>query len=97
MPLEPIKHRLQNKNWLCRKKIKFGNWLERGKKFFLHFRIPGVTKREKTCFKEKKSRFFYKLIIKNVQNELLYNKKCLPISNSRILSLIVICSAFLEA
>ena len=40
--------------------------------FFLHFQIPGFTKREKHVFR-KTSRFFDKLIIKNVQNELFYN------------------------
>ena len=38
----------------------------------MHFRIPGVTKK---MFPEKiVSRFFDKLLIKNAQNELLYNK-----------------------
>ena len=64
----PIKLQLQNRNLFCKKKIKFANRLDQG--FFLHFRIPGITKR---VFRDKKkSRFFEKLIIKNVQNELLY-------------------------
>ena len=38
MPPEPIKHRLQNKNWSCRKKrIKFSNWLELGIFFWFTF------------------------------------------------------------
>ena len=43
-----------------------------GPRDFLHFWIPCVTKRGKYVFSEKKSRFFDKFIIKNVQNELLY-------------------------
>ena len=40
----------------------------------MHFRIPGVTKREKTIF-QKKLKYFDKLIIKNVHNELIYIKR----------------------
>ena len=58
------------------KQIKFDNWLDRGN-FLLHFRIPGVTKHEKICF-QKKKRFFDKLIIKHVQNELLSNNNTFP-------------------
>ena len=39
----------------------------------MDFRISGVTKREKSFFQKKISSLFDKLIIKNVQNELLYN------------------------
>ena len=42
---------LQNKNWSCRKKIL--RQLNGARDFFfLLFRIPGVTKREKTCFQK---------------------------------------------
>ena len=40
---------LQNEIWSCRKKINFTNWIEESRAF-LHFQIPGVTKREKTRF-----------------------------------------------
>ena len=41
----------------------------------MHFRIPGVTKREKSVFRRKEfSRFFDKLIIKNVQINIFINK-----------------------
>ena len=65
MAPEPIKHRLIEIG-LVEKKT---NCLDRG--IFLHFHIPGLTDREKTC-SQKRSRFFDKLIIKNIQNELLY-------------------------
>ena len=56
----------------------------------MHLRIPGVTKREKTCFQGKKSRFFDKLIIKNVQNELPYKKllKLIEICNNNYINII---------
>ena len=60
---------------LVKKKINsITDWTERPREprgnegNFLHFRIPDVTKSEKNVFSRKKSRFFDKLIIKNVQS-----------------------------
>ena len=71
MPPEPIKHRFYRiKISLVEKKIKFckTNWSEGPRDFLSVFRIPGITKREKTCFQEKNVRDFSINIIKNVQN-----------------------------
>ena len=63
-PKEPIKHHLE-------KNIKF---VIRDRRVFLHFWIHSVTKREKQDSRNLFFLFFDKLIIKFVQNELLYKK-----------------------
>ena len=60
-----------NRNQSCRKNINFADWSEGHRVFFLNFWILGVTKHG--CF-QKKPRFSDKIIIKNVQNEILYKK-----------------------
>ena len=56
--------------------------MERG--ISLLFWIPSVTKREKNEFSEKKSRVFDKLIMKNVQNELLYKNSRIFLTNTPV-------------
>ena len=52
VPIEPIKHRLQNKNRSCRKKDKIRKMTVL-RDFVLHFRTSVITKREKTSFQKK--------------------------------------------
>ena len=51
LKISRIKHCLQDNNWSCRKKLPSDE--TDGFKGFLHFRIPNVTKREKTCLQKK--------------------------------------------
>ena len=77
MPLEPMKHRLKNKNWSCRKKDKIrqhSGASDRG--IFIAFSDSRhqKTREEHVSIKKQITTFFDKLIVKNVQKELLYNK-----------------------